>query len=94
MDLSIDYNQTRQLGNNILEKGNEFSEVLSKIISENDNLKNSWKGSDAEKYTNAVAAEIENMKILKKSINEIGEFLIKAANAYERVNEANQGGIR
>jgi len=94
VDLSIDYNQTRQLGNNILEKGNEFSEVLSKIISENDNLKNSWKGSDAEKYTNAVAAEIENMKILNKAINEMGEFLINAANAYERVNEANQSGIR
>ena len=94
MDLSIDYNQTRQLGNNLLEKGNEFSEVLSKIISENDNLKNSWKGSDAEKYTNAVAAEIENMKILNKAINEMGEFLINAANAYERVNEANQSGIR
>lgn len=94
MDLSIDYNQTRQLGNNILEKGNEFSEVLSKIISENDNLKNSWKGGDAEKYTNAVAAEIENMKILNKAINEMGEFLINAANAYERVNEANQSGIR
>lgn len=94
MDLSIDYNQTRQLGNNILEKGNEFSEVLSKIISENDNLENSWKGSDAEKYTNAVAAEIENMKILNKAINEMGEFLINAANAYERVNEANQSGIR
>ena len=94
MDLSIDYNQTRQLGNNILEKGNEFSEVLSKIISENDNLKNSWKGSDAEKYTNAVAAEIENIKILNKAINEMGEFLINAANAYERVNEANQSGIR
>lgn len=94
MDLSIDYNQTRQLGNNILEKGNEFSKVLSKIISENDNLKNSWKGSDAEKYTNAVAAEIENMKILNKAINEMGEFLINAANAYERVNETNQSGIR
>ena len=94
MDLSIDYNQTRQLGNNILEKGNEFSEVLSKIISENDNLKNSWKGSDADKYTGAVAAEIENMKVLNKTINEMGEFLINAANAYERVNEANQSGIR
>ena len=48
MDLSIDYNQTRQLGNSILEKANDFSEVLNKITSENDNLKNSWKGSDAE----------------------------------------------
>ena len=36
MDLSIDYNQTRQLGNSILEKANDFSEILNKITSEND----------------------------------------------------------
>ena len=94
MDLSIDYNQTRQIGNSILEKGNEFSEVLNKIASENDNLKNSWKGSDAEKYISAVATEIENMKVLNKTINEMGEFLISAANAYQSVNETNQNGIR
>lgn len=94
MDLSIDYGQTRTLGNNILEKGNEFSEVLTKITTENDNLRNSWTGSDAQKYTNAVAAEIENMKILNKTITEMGEFLISAANAYEKVNEGNQSGIR
>ncbi len=94
MDLSIDYNQTRQLGNSILEKANDFSEILNKITSENDNLKNSWKGSDADKYTGAVAAEIENMKVLNKTINEMGEFLISAASAYQRVNETNQDGIR
>ncbi|CDD29971.1 unknown [Clostridium sp. CAG:433] len=94
MDLSIDYNQTRQIGNSILEKGNDFSEVLNKITSENENLRNSWKGSDAEKYTSAVAAEIENMKVLNKTICEMGEFLISAANAYQKVNEANQDGIR
>lgn len=94
MDLSIDYAQTRQLGNNILEKGNEFSEVLQKITTENDNLKNSWTGADAEKYLSAVSAEIDNMKVLNKAINDMGEFLVSAANAYEKVNETNQDGIR
>ncbi len=94
MDLSIDYNQTRQLGNSILDKGTEFSEVLTKITGENDNLRNYWKGSDADKYTGAVAAEIENMRTLNRAIEEMGQFLIDAANAYERVNEANQDGIR
>lgn len=93
MDLSIDYAKTRQLGNEILAKGTEFTDVLGKITSENDNLKNYWQGSDAEKYTGAVAKEIESMKVLEKAINEMGQFLIDAANAYERVNETNQSGI-
>ena len=42
----------------------------------------------------SVAAEIENMKVLNKTICEMGEFLISAANAYQKVNEANQDGIR
>ena len=93
MDLSIDYNETRKLGNSILEKGSDFNDVLTKINGENDNLRNYWKGSDADKYTGAVAAEIENMKVLYQAINEMGEFLIQAADAYEKVNEANQDGI-
>ena len=94
MDLSIDYAKTRQLGNEILSKGSEFSDVLNKIVGENDNLKNFWQGSDAEKYTGAVSKEIESMKVLYRAINEMGQFLIDAANAYERVNETNQSGIR
>ena len=93
MDLSIDYNQTRQIGNSIIEKEKEFSAVLNKIMSENDNLKNSWKGSDAEKYISAVTSEVENMQVLNKAINEMGEFLINATNTYQRVNETNQDGI-
>ena len=94
MDLAIDYAKTRQLGNDILGKGTAFSEVLSKIISENENLKKYWKGQDADKYTSAVSNEIESMRILNKAIDEMGQFLIEAANAYEKVNETNQSGIR
>jgi WXG100 family type VII secretion target len=94
MDLSIDYGKTRQLGENIVEKGKDFVEILNKVNSENDNLRNYWKGADAEKYTGAVAVEIQNMRVLSQAINEMGEFLIQAANAYEQVNEANQEGIK
>ena len=94
MDLSIDYGQTRTLGNNILEKGNDFASLIQKITTENENLRSSWTGADAEKYTGAVMAEIDNMKVLNKAINEMGQFLIEAANAYEKVNETNQEGIR
>ena len=94
MDLSIDYGKTRSLGESIVEKGKDFNEILNKVNSENDNLRNYWKGADAEKYTGAVAVDIQNMRVLYQAINEMGEFLIQAANAYEQVNEANQEGIK
>ena len=37
-----------------------------------------------------IEREIEK---LNKAINEMGEFLINAANTYQRVNETNQDGI-
>ena len=77
-----------------LEKGNDFASLLQKITTENENLRSSWTGADAEKYTSAVMSEIDNMKVLNKAINEMGQFLIEAANAYEKVNETNQEGIR
>ena len=89
MDLSIDYAKTRALGNAIIEKGNDFGTILGKINAENSNLRTYWKGEDASKYINAVTDQIENMKTLRASIDEIGQYLIDAANAYERVNESN-----
>lgn len=93
MDLSIDYAKTRALGNAIIEKGTDFANLLSKVNTENSNLKNYWQGADADKYIDAVTSELENMKSLTKSIEEMGQYLIDAANAYERVNESNLDGL-
>ncbi len=93
MDLSIDYAKTRALGNAIIEKGNDFGTILGKINTENSNLRTYWQGEDAKKYIDAVSSEIENMKILRASIDEIGQYLIDAANAYEKVNESNLDGF-
>lgn len=93
MDLSIDYAKTRALGNSIIEKGNDFTSILNKINTENDNLKNYWQGQDASKYIDAVSAEIENIRSLSRTIEEMGQYLIDAANAYEKVNESNMDGL-
>ena len=93
MDLSIDYAKTRALGNSIIEKGNDFSDILNKVNTENDNLKNYWQGTDASKYIDAVSGEIDSIRSLSKIIEEMGQYLIDAANAYEKVNESNQGGL-
>jgi len=94
MDLSIDYDRTRKLGNQILDKGTEFKSILDKLESENSEIKSNWKGTDSEKYTSAVEKEIANMKVLKQAIDDMGTFLINAANAYERVNETNSEGVK
>ena len=94
MDLSIDYEKTRKLGNQIIDKGTEFKGILDKLEQENNEIKNSWKGSDSSKYTSAVEREIGNMRVLKQAIDDMGTFLINAANAYQRVNETNQEGVR
>ena len=65
-----------------------------KINTENNNLRTYWQGEDAKKYIDAVSSEIENMKSLRASIDEIGQYLIDAAKAYERVNESNMDSFR
>ncbi len=93
-DLNIDYTQTRNLGNNVISKGGEFATLLGNIKSINENLRNYWKGKDAEKYTNAVLQQSQVMDKLNTTINEIGEFLINVANIYEEVSNTNQQGIK
>lgn len=92
-DLRIDYAQTRTLGNNVITKGEEFKSLLTKIKSSNDSLKSYWEGSDSIKYSNKVEEEAKVMDRLATTINEIGNFLIRVGNAYEKVSQENQGNI-
>lgn len=93
MNLKIDYSQTRTLAAKVKSNAGDFANVLGMIKSTNENLKNYWKGDDANKYLGAVEEQAKTMDKLKDTIEEIGQFLDKVASAYEQVNEANQRGI-
>ena len=94
MDLNINYDETISVGNQVNEKGNEFKEVLTTIRNINNELQGYWEGSDATKYTNAVAEQAAYMDELAKTINQMGDFLIKVGNAYKEVSENNANAIK
>lgn len=94
MDLRIDYQLTRDTGNQVTSKGSDFQDLLNTIKNVNSELQTYWEGSDATKYSTAVAEQAEEMQKLANTINEIGEFLVSVGNAYEKAAEENSNSIR
>lgn len=92
-DLKINYQEAKNLGNNISSKAEEFGSLLSKINAANDELKTYWQGSDAQKYADKVAEEAQVMNKLNTTLSDIGVFLVNVGNAYEKVSQDNQGAI-
>ncbi len=93
-DLKINYEETKTVGNQVAQKGQEFQELLNNIKKYNSELQSYWEGSDASKYSNAVATQAQTMQKLAESINEIGTFLVKVGNAYEEASQQNANSIR
>ena len=93
MDLKINYGELNSVGNQVSAKGGEFTELLSKIKSINSELQSYWEGTDASKYTAAVAQQAETMQKLANTIDEIGLFLVKAGEAYQEACQNNANAI-
>lgn len=92
-DLKIDYAQTRTLGNNVTSKNEEFNSLLTKIKNANESLKSYWEGSDSMKYATDVEEQAKVMDQLSATIGEIGSFLVRVGDAYERVSQENQQSV-
>lgn len=93
MDLRINYEETRNVGNQVSQKGSEFQELLNRIRNVNVELQTYWEGSDASKYSNAVAQQAEEIQRLVDTVNEIGAYLVRVGNAYEEAMNNNMSGI-
>lgn len=93
-DLRIDYAQTRNLGNNVSTKGDEFKNLLSKVKSANESLRSYWEGKDAIKYANQVEEQAKVMDQLAATIDEIGRYLVRVGDAYEKVSQQNEEAIQ
>ena len=90
MDLKINYEATRTAGKNVQSYAGDFKSLLNAIATYNNNLKQSWKGQDAESYTRKITEQAQVMDKLQKTIQEIGEFLVTVGNAYEKAMEENK----
>lgn len=90
MDLNINYQETRNTGNQVKSQADQFGSLLGEIQSANDELKNCWKGADAQSYTQKIDEQAQVMKKLQATIDEIGVFLVKVGDAYEDAMESNK----
>lgn len=93
MDLNINYAEIKTVGEQVTLKGGEFQDLLNSIKNVNTELQYYWEGSDASKYSTAVAQQAEYMQKLSDSINEIGAFLVKVGQAYQEACENNASSI-
>lgn len=90
MNLKIDYQATRSTGNNVKSNASEFKSLLNEIHTQNEDLKQHWQGADADSYTSKITEQEQVMNKLQATMDEIGDYLIKVANAYEQAMEDNK----
>lgn len=81
--LNINFKNTKDTGTAIQNYAGDFKKLLSEIQSLNDNLKNSWTGADATKYTSEITEQAQTMNKLQQTLDECGSYLIQVGKAYE-----------
>lgn len=94
MDLNINYQETRNIGNQVQSKAAEFESLLTKIKNVNSQISQVWSGDDASKYYATVTEQMRIMEQLKRTIDEVGVFLVKVGNAYETAAQDNASAIK
>jgi WXG100 family type VII secretion target len=92
--LNVNYDETRTVGNNIKNKAQEFESLLNEIKNTNKTLAEVWIGADAQAYTNKIEEQANEQITLKQSIEEVGQFMVNAGNAYEETMESNRSAIK
>lgn len=91
--LNISFESLASVSNNVLSKGESFSTLLSQIKGYNSQLQEAWAGTDASAYSENVTRQAEQMQKLVETINEIGLFLNKVNQEYQKAQEANKSAI-
>ena len=93
MNLNINYDETRSIGNQLIAKAGDFSATLRNINNINSQIAESWAGKDAAKYIATVNEQAQYMNQLATTITEIGNYLIRVSNAYQQASENNSNSI-
>ena len=94
MNLSINYEETKQLGNQIISKAQMFDSLVRNVNELNAQVSQVWTGVDANKYLATVNEQNAYMRELAQTIELIGNYLVKVGNAYEQAASDNSSAIR
>ena len=93
MNLAINYEETRNVGNQLIAKADDFNNLLNNIDNINSQISESWTGNDAAKYFSTVGEQSQYMRQLAATISEIGNFLIRVSDAYQTASDNNANSI-
>lgn len=93
MNLAINYDETRNIGNQLINKSEDLKNLLNNINNINEQISQSWAGNDAAKYFATVNEQAQYMRQLADTISEIGNYLIKVSNAYQNASNGNANSI-
>lgn len=88
MKISIRKEETRKLGDKIIEDSVQFGEDIKKFSNIIDSINTVWDGADALKYINMMREKyLPDMNELKDLLEEYGNYLKNAPEAYSIVEE-------
>lgn len=91
--LTSNFEETRNVGNQIKSETESFIQLLEKIKATNEGTQLYWKGESAEKYRQAVMEQAKNMDELAETLNSVGAFIVSAANLLEETETNNANSI-
>lgn len=91
--LTSNFEETRNVGNQIKSETESFIQLLEKIKATNEGTQLYWKGESAEKYRQSVMEQAKNMDELAETLNSVGAFIVSAANLLEETETNNANSI-
>ena len=91
--LKANFEETRNVGNQIKSETESFVQLLAKIKEANDSTLLFWKGEAAHRYRTAVIEQAKYMDELAETLESVGTFIIVAANMLEETERANANSI-
>lgn len=93
-NLYVNTEAANTTGNMLTEKAEVLKSKLDAIYSCNEEIKTSFLGSDAAKYTNAVDEMKDAMYSLQTTINKTGIYLQEVSAAYAEARSINESAIQ
>ena len=91
--LNVNYSELSNVTSSIRAEASKFYDCLKSIETNNNRLIQSWVGSDASKYSSAVALQSSEMFKLQSAMSDIASFLEMVQNVYAETQEINKSGI-
>lgn len=85
--ISIDPEQAISYGNQIIRNATSYNDEIKKIYGIVDDLKKTWTGSAAQRFTDNIDSFKADYEKFGKLINDFGELLVAVGKDYKELEE-------